>query len=177
MPALNYAQAYSQALAQAYPYVLHFAALRSAENDSRYRWVNANTIQIPSLKTTGRVDADRDTIGVAKRNFDNVTGSQSNGGMVCRKDRPWSYVVGAVRPRLDREDEDMDIDKLLKEITDKQAYELLEKAQRHAAVPPAPDWAMAELQEAIGKGITDGSRPMGLAMRYETAIMTKRAVR
>lgn len=43
MPALNYAQAYSQALAQAYPYVLHFAALRSAENDSRYRWtVNAD---------------------------------------------------------------------------------------------------------------------------------------
>ena len=72
MPALNYAQAYSTALAQAYPYVLHFAALRSAENDSRYRWVNANTIQIPSLTTTGRVDADRDTIGVAKRNFNNA---------------------------------------------------------------------------------------------------------
>ena len=72
MPALNYAQAYSKALAQAYPYVLHFAALRSAENDSRYRWVNANTIQIPSLTTTGRVDADRDTIGVAKRNFNNA---------------------------------------------------------------------------------------------------------
>ena len=38
MPALNYAQAYSQALVQSYPYVLHFAALRSTENDSRYRW-------------------------------------------------------------------------------------------------------------------------------------------
>ena len=52
MPALNYAQAYSQALVQAYPYVLHFAALRSTENDSRYRWTGANTIQIPSLTTT-----------------------------------------------------------------------------------------------------------------------------
>ena len=69
--ALNYAQTYAQALAQAYPYVLHFAALRSTENDNRYRWINANTVQIPSLSTTGRVDADRDTIGTAKRNFEN----------------------------------------------------------------------------------------------------------
>lgn len=72
MPSLNYAQQYSQALAQAYPYVLHFAALRSTENDARYKWVNANTIQIPSLSTTGRTDADRDSIGTAKRNFENA---------------------------------------------------------------------------------------------------------
>lgn len=72
MPALNYAVQYSQALAQAYPYVLHFAALRSTENDTRYKWTGANTIQIPSLSTTGRVDGDRDTIAVAKRNFDNA---------------------------------------------------------------------------------------------------------
>ena len=35
MAALNYATQYAQALAQAYPYVLHFAALRSTENDTR----------------------------------------------------------------------------------------------------------------------------------------------
>lgn len=67
----NYAKAYSQALAQAYPYVLHFAALRSTENDTRYRWVNAHTIEIPSISTSGRVDGDRDTIGTAKRNHSN----------------------------------------------------------------------------------------------------------
>ena len=88
MPALNYAQAYSQALAQAYPYVLHFAALRSAENDSRYRWTGANTIQIPSLTTTGRVDADRDTIGVAKRNFDNAWEPKT-----LTNHRKWSTLV------------------------------------------------------------------------------------
>jgi len=88
MPALNYAQAYSQALAQAYPYVLHFAALRSAENDSRYRWVGANTIQIPSLSTTGRVDADRDTVGVAKRNFDNAWEPKT-----LTNHRKWSTLV------------------------------------------------------------------------------------
>lgn len=72
MPPINYATDYAQALAQAYPHVLHFAALRSTENDARYKWTGANTIQIPSLSTTGRVDGDRDSIGVAKRNFDNA---------------------------------------------------------------------------------------------------------
>ncbi len=88
MSALNYAQAYSRALAQAYPYVLHFAALRSAENDSRYRWTGANTIQIPSLSTAGRVDADRDTIGVAKRNFNNAWESKT-----LANHRKWSTLV------------------------------------------------------------------------------------
>ena len=68
--ALNYAQAYQQALAQAYPNVLHFAALRSTENDARYRWLYADTIQIPSLTVTGRVDGDRDTVETAKRNYE-----------------------------------------------------------------------------------------------------------
>lgn len=71
MAAINYATQYAQALAQAYPHVLHFAALRSTENDARYKWTGANTIQIPTLKTTGRVDADRDSIETAKRNYDN----------------------------------------------------------------------------------------------------------
>ena len=69
--ALNYATQYAQALAQAYPYTLHFAALRSTENDSRYKWTGAKTIEIPSLSVTGRVDGSRDTIGTAKRNFEN----------------------------------------------------------------------------------------------------------
>ncbi len=68
---LNYAVEYSRELANAYPYVLHFAALRSAENDNRYKWIDAKTIKIPHLSTTGRKDADRDTIGETKRNFSN----------------------------------------------------------------------------------------------------------
>lgn len=88
MAALNYAQAYSQALAQAYPYVLHFAALRSTENDSRYRWTGAKTIEIPSLTTTGRVNGDRDTIGTAKRNFNNAWESKT-----LKNHRKWSTLV------------------------------------------------------------------------------------
>ena len=88
MAALNYAKAYAQALAQAYPYVLHFAALRSTENDSRYRWTGAKTIEIPSLTTTGRVDGDRDTIGTAKRNFNNAWEPKT-----LTNHRKWSTLV------------------------------------------------------------------------------------
>ena len=47
-----------------------------------------------------------------------------------------------------KEDDDMDINKMLEEMTEKQAYALWEKAQRHAATLPAPDWAAKELTEA-----------------------------
>ena len=86
--ALNYAQAYQAALAQAYPYVLHFAALRSTENDGRYKWTGANTIQIPVLSTTGRVDADRDTIGTATRNYNNSWEPKT-----LQNHRKWSTLV------------------------------------------------------------------------------------
>ncbi len=68
---LNYAEEYSRALANEYPNQLHFAALRSAENNNKYRWVNAKTIEIPRLKVGGRTDGDRNTIGSFTRNFDN----------------------------------------------------------------------------------------------------------
>lgn len=88
MSALNYATAYAQALAQAYPNVLHFAALRSTENDQRYKWVGANTIQIPSLSTTGRVDASRDTLDGAKRNYTNSWEPKT-----LKNHRKWSTLV------------------------------------------------------------------------------------
>lgn len=86
--ALNYAGSYQQALAQAYPYVLHFAALRSAINDSRYKWTGAKTIEIPSLTTTGRTEGSRDTIGTAKRNFDNAWEPKT-----LSNHRKWSTLV------------------------------------------------------------------------------------
>lgn len=88
MNVLNYAGSYAQALAQAYPYVLHFAALRSTENDARYKWTGAKTIEIPSLSTTGRVDADRDSIGTAKRNYENAWEPKTLGNH-----RQWSTLV------------------------------------------------------------------------------------
>lgn len=71
MPNLNYATQYLQTLEQMFPYVLYFGALFSTPNNGRYRWVNSKVIEIPTIKTTGRIDGDRDTIGARKRNYDN----------------------------------------------------------------------------------------------------------
>lgn len=85
---VNYATEYSRALAQAFPYVLNFGALYSTPNNGRYRWVNAKTIEIPSISTTGRVNADRDTIGVAARNYDNAWETKT-----LEHERKWSTLV------------------------------------------------------------------------------------
>ena len=69
MAVLNYAQDYQQILANAFPDVLNFGELYG--NTQGYRFIDAKTIQIPTLTTTGRVNADRDTIGTISRNFDN----------------------------------------------------------------------------------------------------------
>jgi len=71
MAQLNYAKSYSQALDQAFPYVLNFGALYSTPNNGRYRWVNSKTIEIPTISVKGRTDADRDTIGTINRSYDN----------------------------------------------------------------------------------------------------------
>lgn len=72
MANINYATEYSQALAQAFPYVLNFGALYNTPNNGRYKWVGAKTIEIPTISTTGRKDANRDTIGTPGRNFNNA---------------------------------------------------------------------------------------------------------
>ncbi len=72
MTTLNYAQQYSKELANAYPNVLHFGRLWSTENSSKYRIVDAKTIQIPTLSVGGRKNGDRDTIGQFSRYFNNA---------------------------------------------------------------------------------------------------------
>lgn len=72
MAALNYAQEYAKELAQAYPYVLYSGALWNTENSTKYRVVDAKTIQIPSISVGGRTSGNRDTIGGFTRNFDNA---------------------------------------------------------------------------------------------------------
>lgn len=86
--ALNYATEYSRALSQAYPYVLNFGALYNTPNNNVYRWINAKTIEIPSISTTGRVDSDRDTIATAQRNYDNAWETKT-----LKNQRKWSTLV------------------------------------------------------------------------------------
>jgi hypothetical protein len=120
--------------------------------------------------------------------------SEGNGGWVERRTRKLSYAnpVFIVPRELE---EGMDIDKLIGEIVEKitpaqvytaaskldgnSLYKLYTKLEDYMAQQPLPtSWnAQEELQEAVRMGITDGSRPMVPAKRYETAIMVKRGVK
>ena len=88
MAALNYATSYERTLDQAFPYVLNFGALYATPNNGRYRWVNSKTIEIPRLSTTGRVNADRDTIAQAARNYDESWETKT-----LANERKWSTLV------------------------------------------------------------------------------------
>ena len=86
--AVNYATQYMSALSQQFPYVLNFGALYNTPNNGRYRWVNAKTIEIPSISTSGRVNADRDTVAFAQRNYDNKWETKT-----LTNQRKWSTLV------------------------------------------------------------------------------------
>lgn len=88
MVAINYARQYQQALEQAWPYTLYFGDLFNTPNNQRFRWVNARTIEIPTLETTGRVDSNRDTIATAARNYNNAWTP-----LTLSNERQWSTLV------------------------------------------------------------------------------------
>ena len=71
MPVVNYAEQYSRALSQNFPYVLNFGKLFSTSNNLLYKVIDAKTIKIPSITTTGRTDGSRDTITGFSINVDN----------------------------------------------------------------------------------------------------------
>ena len=86
--ALKYAVNYGQALSQMFPYKLYFGALYATPNNGRFRWTGAKTIEIPSIATTGRTNASRDSIGTAQRNFDNDWEQKT-----LTNQRKWSTLV------------------------------------------------------------------------------------
>ena len=86
--AVNYAIQYGRELSQMFPYVLNFGALYATPNNNRYRWISAKTIEIPSISTTGRVNADRDTVAFAQRNYDNKWETKT-----LTNERKWSTLV------------------------------------------------------------------------------------
>ncbi len=71
MAVLNYAELYLQGLQQKFSKGLYFNELYNTPNNSRIRWVNAKTIQIPRIDVTGMVDTNRDVIGDFARKVDN----------------------------------------------------------------------------------------------------------
>lgn len=68
----NYAEQYQKTLANAYPYLLAFNEIRSKPGDGRYEKVDNVTIKIPVLKTSGRKNADSDSIHAASRQHNNA---------------------------------------------------------------------------------------------------------
>lgn len=70
-------------------------------------------------------------------------------------------IAEAVNKRLNKEDEDMNIDKLIEEMTPEQAYRLSQKAAGYAAALPEPEWSKKEghWAKATAGGIVDGTAP------------------
>ena len=70
----------------------------------------------------------------------------------------------------------MDINKLLNEMSDEQAYQLLQKAERHAATLPEPKWSQKEgaWKRAKEAGLMDGTGPERYLKRDELAAVLER---
>ena len=97
MAVLNYAAQYSQALAQAFPYVLNFGDLYATPNNGRYKVSGAKTIEIPVISTTGRVDGEPRVRGAG-------SGAAAGAAVPGRTAR--LAVSGAVRAAIDHEGHD-----------------------------------------------------------------------
>ena len=102
------------------------------------------------------------------------SGSQDNGGGVFRRTRKQNLVKAYIRPY--EEDMGMTIDEIVAGMTDKQAYDLLEKAKRYAASLPEPDWSKEEghWTRAEAAGVLKG-KPEGLVKRDELAAVMGRS--
>ena len=96
-------------------------------------------------------------------------GSQSNGGQVCRKTRPNSQIVGAVRPKYE-EDDMIDISKL----TDAEVLQIWSRIQTVLAKQPVSAKLRPEWEDAQALGITDGTNPNCPATRAQVAAMILR---
>ena len=93
------------------------------------------------------------------------TGNEANGGAVMRRRRHKKYIVGAYRPGY-REDETVNYE---------QWKEYMARYRKERAELPGPGWGAAEMDRAVERGITDGTRPMDWATRQEVASMILRA--
>lgn len=126
---------------------------------------------------TGIVESVTKTGVIAIEGNTSQNGSQSNGGQVCRKPRPLSQIVGAVRPKYTEEDKDLDIGKMIEAMTDEEAVQLFNRIQEALAHQPVSVKLAPELEEAKARGITDGARPNALCTRVQAAVMTLRGIK
>ena len=86
---VNYAAEYSQALAQAYPYLSYFAAIWASANSNRYKAGMGKTMYIPTVTVGGAHDVNRNQInGTFNRNWNNQWQA-----VELQMDREWDTLV------------------------------------------------------------------------------------
>lgn len=88
MNQINYARAYSDMLAQAFPYELRFGDLYGTPNNGRYRFSGGKKIELPVITTTGRTDGNRDALPVMARNYENSWETKTLSNHRC-----WSTLI------------------------------------------------------------------------------------
>lgn len=100
--AINYAEQYSRELANAFPNVLRFGDLYQTTNNQTYKVIDARSIKIPTTRTSGRIDGDRDSIGQKKRNYANawevktLTNHRTWGTLIHPKDIDQTNYVASI---------------------------------------------------------------------------------
>lgn len=126
-------------------------------------------------------DKRPDHCGIVERAYDEgviaiegntAVGNDSNGGEVMRRTRANKYILGAVRPVYETED-NMDID--IENLTEEQLVRLAERMQAALAKRPVSDTLSTEFEKAKNLGITDGSNPNAFCTKAQAAVMVKRA--
>ena len=88
----------------------------------------------------------------------------------------YGAIADEVNRRLKGEDEDVDINKMLQEMTDEQAYLIYQKAVQHMVTLPEPEWSKKEgaWKKAQETGVMDGTSPERPLKRDEFAAVLGR---
>lgn len=131
---VSYADEYLRELSQWFPYMLNFGALYATPNNNRFRWINSKTIEIPSIRTSGRTDADRDSIGTAQRNYDNAWEAKT-----LSNERKWSTLI---HPRdIDETNQAASITNITKVFNETQKFPEMDA---YTISKIFADWSLAE---------------------------------
>lgn len=88
----------------------------------------------------------------------------------------YGAIADEVNRRLKGEDEDVDINKMLQDMTEEQAYQIYQKAIQHIVTLPEPAWSQKEgaWKKAQETGIMDGTSPERPLKRDEFAAVLNR---
>ena len=88
MNRINYASEYSAALAQAFPYALHYGALYATPNNGRFRYSGGKKIELPVITVAPRGSASRDVLPELGRNYENRWEEKTLSNQRC-----WSTLI------------------------------------------------------------------------------------